>query len=440
MALSLVLGSSAFQGPVMAPAQRASAVTMRAEGEIGVTPPLGVYDPLNLLATPGAPSPQRSGQGWPAGPTPGRTAAGRRTDARCGALSRAGAGSGGNARTQPVPTHCTRWHAASAPRRRREGPAPAVGSAWWARGAARGGSRFRRVEAGCAHATTPSASPRRPRPVRVSSSLTRSRPSLAAPAVVYPRRSYDRYVELEIKHGRIAMLACLGVITTEAGAPSPTAASALRRPPPPPPPPPAARDACAVASPSVGRHARLAARAWCVDLARWIHRWTHHAPRALGRRHPLPRLPVQVARPQVRGHPGRRPDLVRGRARHRLAADRRLHRLPGARGERPPSLVAHPSSPRSCPGPQAAPPPFSTPPPLAARDPLLARQPQYGATPPGNAPGDVGGPTWIRYDDPTVKTFKLNAERNNGRAAMMGITGMMIHNALGVDSLFPIVQ
>jgi len=32
------------------------------------------------------------------------------------------------------------------------------------------------------------------------------------------------------------------------------------------------------------------------------------------------------------------------------------------------------------------------------------------------------------------------AERNNGRAAMMGITGMMIHNALGVDALFPIVQ
>jgi hypothetical protein len=35
--------------------------------------------------------------------------------------------------------------------------------------------------------------------------------------VEYPRRDYNRYVELEIKHGRIAMLACLGVITTEAG-------------------------------------------------------------------------------------------------------------------------------------------------------------------------------------------------------------------------------
>ena len=43
------------------------------------------------------------------------------------------------------------------------------------------------------------------------------------------------------------------------------------------------------------------------------------------------------------------------------------------------------------------------------------------------------------YSDPEVKQFKLNVERNNGRAAMMGITGMMVHNALGVDALFPIV-
>ena len=64
----------------------------------------------------------------------------------------------------------------------------------------------------------------------------------------------------------------------------------------------------------------------------------------------------------------------------------------------------------------------------------------YGQQDPKKEPGDVGGVSWIRYDDPEVKKFKLNAERNNGRAAMMGIIGMMTHNALGVDSLFPIVQ
>ena len=32
---------------------------------------------------------------------------------------------------------------------------------------------------------------------------------------------------------------------------------------------------------------------------------------------------------------------------------------------------------------------------------------------------------WVRYEDPTVKTFKLNAERQNGRAAMFGILGMV---------------
>ena len=85
--LSMFASSAAFQGPAMMAGGRSTAVQMRAEGEIGVTPPLGVYDPLNILATP----------------------------------------------------------------------------------------------------------------------------------VVYPRKDYRRYQELEIKHGRISMLACVGVITTEAG-------------------------------------------------------------------------------------------------------------------------------------------------------------------------------------------------------------------------------
>jgi light-harvesting complex I chlorophyll a/b binding protein 1 len=53
------------------------------------------------------------------------------------------------------------------------------------------------------------------------------------------------------------------------------------------------------------------------------------------------------------------------------------------------------------------------------------------------APGDIGGSQWTRYADPEVKAFKLNAERNNGRAAMMGITGCLIHELLGVDALYP---
>jgi len=198
MALALFSASSAFSGPALAPAMQRAAVSMRAEGEIGVTPPLGVYDPLNLLATP----------------------------------------------------------------------------------------------------------------------------------VEYPRRSYERYVELEIKHGRIAMLATLGIITTEAGI-----------------------------------------------------RWPGYLSKSLD---------IKFAD-------------VPGGALDSYAAVPQLGWL---------QIVAF----------------------------IVILELAWGATPPGNAPGDVGGASWVRYDDPAVKTFKLNAERNNGRAAMMGITGMIVHNLLGVDSLFPIVQ
>merc|ERR1712036_162403 len=51
--------------------------------------------------------------------------------------------------------------------------------------------------------------------------------------------------------------------------------------------------------------------------------------------------------------------------------------------------------------------------------------------------GDIALDSWVRYDDPEVKTFKLNAERQNGRAAMMGITGCLLHELLGVDALYP---
>merc|ERR1712127_62443 len=50
--------------------------------------------------------------------------------------------------------------------------------------------------------------------------------------------------------------------------------------------------------------------------------------------------------------------------------------------------------------------------------------------------GDIGAASWVRYDDPEVKGYKLNVERQNGRAAMMGITGCLVHELLGVDALY----
>ena len=52
-------------------------------------------------------------------------------------------------------------------------------------------------------------------------------------------------------------------------------------------------------------------------------------------------------------------------------------------------------------------------------------------------PGDIGGSSWVRYDDEGEKAYKLNVERQNGRAAMLGITGCLIHELLGVDALYP---
>jgi light-harvesting complex I chlorophyll a/b binding protein 1 len=52
------------------------------------------------------------------------------------------------------------------------------------------------------------------------------------------------------------------------------------------------------------------------------------------------------------------------------------------------------------------------------------------------APGDVAGDFWVRYSDPQTKATKLNIELNNGRAAMMGITGMLMHDHL-VGSWIP---
>jgi hypothetical protein len=65
----------------------------------------------------------------------------------------------------------------------------------------------------------------------------------------------------------------------------------------------------------------------------------------------------------------------------------------------------------------------------------------FSSDDPTKAPGDISGDLpWVRYSDPEVKKFKLNVERQQGRAAMLGITGCLIHELLGVDALFPIIQ
>jgi len=51
VALALLESASAFQAPAMKASSRAVGATMFSEGDIGVLPPLGVYDPLGLIET-----------------------------------------------------------------------------------------------------------------------------------------------------------------------------------------------------------------------------------------------------------------------------------------------------------------------------------------------------------------------------------------------------
>ena len=53
-------------------------------------------------------------------------------------------------------------------------------------------------------------------------------------------------------------------------------------------------------------------------------------------------------------------------------------------------------------------------------------------------PRNVAQPS--RFWLTSLAACRSQVERNNGRAAMMGITGMIAHNIAGVDSLYPIVQ
>ena len=51
VALALLESASAFQAPALRAARSSKAVSMFSEGDIGVLPPLGVFDPLGLIET-----------------------------------------------------------------------------------------------------------------------------------------------------------------------------------------------------------------------------------------------------------------------------------------------------------------------------------------------------------------------------------------------------
>merc|ERR1719364_588032 len=50
VALALLESAQAFQAPALRAARSVSKVSMFSEGDIGVLPPLGVYDPLGLIS------------------------------------------------------------------------------------------------------------------------------------------------------------------------------------------------------------------------------------------------------------------------------------------------------------------------------------------------------------------------------------------------------
>merc|ERR1719377_28203 len=51
VALAVLESVNAFQAPALAASSKSASVSMFSEGDIGVLPPLGVFDPLGLIET-----------------------------------------------------------------------------------------------------------------------------------------------------------------------------------------------------------------------------------------------------------------------------------------------------------------------------------------------------------------------------------------------------